>query len=147
MAYTLPSLPELFGQPSYDSFNSHFIGNNEDEGINFELKVQNTADSTVVECNNGSEHKCKVNYRLRYTPLLQDILPSNVYHDQQLTLMINPMGTQYSTVIKEDAEPVDFIKFSGTRCDSEDLFNNEKRLSSFTVDDLPTRSGDQKPGN
>ena len=57
------------------------------------------------------------------------------------------MGANYASVIKDDADPVDFIKFSGTRTDSEGLFDNEKRLSSFTVSDLPTRSGDQHPGN
>ena len=81
LAYTLPGLPDLFKTDSMESFNQHFIANNEDETIGFELKIQNDADSTVVECVGGSESKCKVQYLFRYTPLLIDISPNNVYHE------------------------------------------------------------------
>lgn len=80
LAYTLPSLPDLFEVSSMDAFANHYISES-NEGINFELQVQNMADSTIVECEEGHEHKCKVNYRFRYTPQLHDIIPSNVYHD------------------------------------------------------------------
>ena len=130
-----------------ESFNQHYISNDEQEGISFTLKIQNDADDSVIECVEGQEAKCKVQYRFRYTPLLFDISPSNVYHDQQLSLRINPLGSNYDSVMKDDADPVDFIKFSGTRTDSEGLFDNEKRLASYTVGDLPTRSGDQHPGD
>ena len=79
LAYTLPGLPDLFGTGTMDSFNQHFIANSENESIGFELKIQNDADSSVVECLDTS--KCQVQYRFRYTPLLFDISPSNVYHD------------------------------------------------------------------
>ena len=79
LAYTLPSLIDLFGASSMDSFNQHFIGNNENESIGFTLKVENSADSETVECLDAS--KCGVQYRFRYTPLLFDVSPSNVYHD------------------------------------------------------------------
>lgn len=49
--------------------------------------------------------------------------------------------------MKDDADPVDFIKFSGTRNDFEGKFDAGKRLSSYTIDDLPSRAGDQHPGN
>ena len=49
--------------------------------------------------------------------------------------------------MKDDADPVDFIKFGGTRNDFEGKFDSGTRLSSYTVDDLPSRSGDQHPGN
>ena len=111
------------------------------------MHVYNEADKTTISCPESNEAKCRIQYRFRYTPLLHDVSPSNVYLDQQLSLRINPMASHYSTVIKSDADPVDFIKFSGTRCDSEDLFDNSWRMSSFTVGDLPTRSGDQHPGD
>ena len=49
--------------------------------------------------------------------------------------------------MKDGADPVDFIKFGGTRNDFEDKFDSSKRLRSYSVDDLPSRSGDQHPGN
>ena len=48
--------------------------------------------------------------------------------------------------MKPDADPVDFIKFSGTRNDFEELWDNTKRLGAYRVDVLPSRSGDQAPG-
>lgn len=87
------------------------------------------AESTIMSCESSS--KCDVTYRLRYTPLLQDISPSNVYWDQDLTIWVNAMATQKSSVIHPEADPVDFIKLSGTRCDSEDYFNSTTRLSEY----------------
>jgi hypothetical protein len=49
--------------------------------------------------------------------------------------------------MQADADPVDFVKFGGTRNDFEDLFDNTKRLKGYEVDHLPSRVGDQLPGN
>ena len=85
---------------------------------------------------------CRVRYRVRYTPMLHDISPNCVYHGQELFYYINPQAANYNHALKSDADPVDFIKLSGTRNDFEGLFDNEKRLSAFTVSALPTLSGD-----
>lgn len=130
-----------------DTFSNHYVANNNEEAITFELKVQNDADSTVIECLEGSENLCKVQYRLRYTPSLFDVSPSNVYLDQTLNFRLNPMAANYDWVMKGDAEPVDFIKLSGTRTDSEGLYISGDRLSGYTVSNLKSRSGDQAPGD
>jgi len=56
--------------------------------------------------------------------------------------MVNAMAANQDNVMRLDADPVDFIKFSGTRNDFEDLFDNKKRLASYRVDVLPSRAGD-----
>ena len=61
--------------------------------------------------------------------------------------MINAMAANQDNVMRLDADPVDFIKFSGTRNDFEDLFDNKKRLANYRVDVLPSRAGDQPPGS
>ena len=61
--------------------------------------------------------------------------------------MVNAMAANQDNVMRLDADPVDFIKFSGTRNDFEDLFDNKKRLAYYRVDVLPSRAGDQPPGN
>lgn len=119
-----------------DSFSNHFISNDESEAISFELSILNTADSTTVVCEEDFEYKCKVQYRLRYTPQLFDISPSNVYLDQTLNFRLNAMGAHSSNIMREDADPVDFIKLSGTRCDSEGYFTSGDRLNSYTVSNL-----------
>lgn len=57
------------------------------------------------------------------------------------------MAANNDNVMRADAEPVDFIKLSGTRTDSEDFFVSGDRLSSYTVSNLKSRSGDQAPGD
>ena len=44
LAYTLPSLTDLFGAASMDSFSTHFIANSESESIGFEVHVRNEAE-------------------------------------------------------------------------------------------------------
>ena len=53
LAYTVPSISDLFGGVPISNFNQHYIGNANDEAISFELKVQNVPDSTVVTCEDG----------------------------------------------------------------------------------------------
>ena len=79
--------------------------------------------------------------------MLHDISPSNVYLDQNLDFLMNPQAAQYSHVIKDDADPVDWIKFNGTRNNFEGLFDSEWRMSGYRVTHLPTYSGDQHIGN
>jgi len=57
-AYTIPSLPDLFGGVSMETFNQHFIANNEDEAISFELSISNVADNSLVECTTSTD--CRI---------------------------------------------------------------------------------------
>ena len=91
LAYTMPSLADLFGMP-IENFNSHYLANNGDESIRFYVKVQNNAENSFMPCESGQEGNCQVRYRKKYTPMLQDISPSNVYLDQDITLYINAMA-------------------------------------------------------
>ena len=111
-----------------EKFANHYAANNNDEAIRFVVKVHNDADSAIIPCP-GSMLNCRIRYRKRYTPMLHDISPSNVYLNQRIDLMINAMAANNENIVKSDADPVDFIKFSGTRNDFEDLFDNKKRLA------------------
>ena len=50
MAYTLPSLNDLFETDSLDSFSNHFVSNNNNESIGFDMHVYNEADKTTISC-------------------------------------------------------------------------------------------------
>ena len=115
--------------------------------IRFRIKVQNNADNTFIPCPDNIKDRCDVRYSMRYTPHLHDVVPNNIYLDQELTYYLNAMNTQHGEVIKSDADPVDFIKLSGTRNDYEGIFDSSKRLNSYRVDTLVAKSGDQHPGN
>ena len=60
---------------------------------------------------------------------------------------MNPQASNYNRVMRDDADPVDWIKFGGTRNNFEGLFDSEWRMSGYRVSALPTYSGDQHPGN
>ena len=57
------------------------------------------------------------------------------------------MRANNGNVISDEYDPVVFIKFSGTRTDSEGLIDYETRLSDYTVGSLKTRAGDQHVGS
>ena len=51
LAYTMPSLPELFNFSSYEPFSNHFATTN-DEAIGLELKIHNNVDASnfIIDC-------------------------------------------------------------------------------------------------
>ena len=80
LAYTVPSLTDLWGGVSMDTFNQHYIANNGDEAMRYQVKVQNNAENSFMPCEAGNSF-CNISFRKRYTPMLHDISPSNVYLD------------------------------------------------------------------
>ena len=128
-----------------EAFNTHYIANGSEQ-IEFRLSVDNTADATTSACPEKWENRCNVGYSMRYTPLLHDISPSNVFFDQQLSVMINPQAATDSSTITSEMDPVVHIKFAGTRTDYEGFIDYETRLTDYTVGGLKTRAGDQLPG-
>ena len=63
--------------------------------------------------------------------MLHDISPSNVFLDQNLDFYMNPQAANYDRVMRSDADPVDWIKFDGTRNNFEGLFDSDWRMSGY----------------
>ena len=80
LAYTVPAITDIVGGAPIETFNTHWIAD-QSEKIKFRLSVDNTADATTSACPEDWEDKCNVEYSMRYTPLLHDISPSNVFFD------------------------------------------------------------------
>jgi len=87
LAYTVPSVAQLAG--SIDKVSNHYIANN-DAALKFEVRVANTVEATESSCPLGSESKCYVHYNLEYTPLVHDVIPNQLYWDQEIDIMVNP---------------------------------------------------------
>ena len=113
-----------------ESFRNHYVIDN-DEAIRFSIKVQNNANNAFMPCANNNSNNCRVRYRKRYTPMLHDISPSNVFLDQYLDFHMNAQASNYDRVMRTDADPVDWIKFSGTRNSFEGLFDSDWRMSGY----------------
>jgi hypothetical protein len=145
LAYTIPAITEILGGVPMETFSTHFLAN-ESEDIEFLIRLSNKADATDGSCPEGTEEMCTVRYSMRYTPLLQDISPSNVFFDQQLTVLLNPQAANENWAIESDYDPVVHIKLSGTRADAEGLYDYQTRLESYRLGHLKTRAGDQHPG-
>jgi hypothetical protein len=64
-----------------------------------------------------------VHYNLRYTPWLYDIVPNQVYFDQDINVVMNPQAANHHKTISADMDPVVFIKINGTRCDAEGYYD------------------------
>ena len=137
LAYTTPSLPDLYGVPM-EAFANHFTTNKGDDRLRFDVIVRNKPDEALIPCSESHPSKCRINFSKAYTPMLHDISPNEVYAEQELTFTINAMGANNPEAITADADPVDFIKFSGTRNDFEELFDSSKRLKNWRIDWLLT---------
>ena len=85
----MPAITDILGGVPMETFSTHYLAN-DSENINFIVHVDNTAEATTSSCDSSSETLCKVSYSMRYTPLLHDISPSNVYLNQQLSILVNP---------------------------------------------------------
>lgn len=140
LAYTMPPITAVMGR-TYEAMATFNLANN-DENLRFELSVANTADATDSLCPDSKKGKCEVAFNWRYTPYLHDIVPNEIFWDQDIDVMVNPMAVHDSNTTPKDHDPVIFIKMSGTRTDSEGYLDQSVRLSSWTIDGLLTRAGD-----
>ena len=84
----MPAITDILGGVPMEAFNTHYVANS-DENIEFQVRLSNTADATDGACPEGTEEKCTMRYSMRYTPLLHDVSPSNVYLDQKLSVLLN----------------------------------------------------------
>jgi hypothetical protein len=51
LAYTVPSLPDLFGGVAMSTFKNHYASSDpKEENISFRLKVQNNANNAFMPC-------------------------------------------------------------------------------------------------
>lgn len=137
----MPAITDVLGGVPMEAFNTHFLANGAEE-IEFLLHIDNTAEATTSSCHEDRESKCTMQYSMRYTPLLHDISPSNVYLDQLLTILVNPMAANEKSTISDEYDPIVHIKLDGTRTDYEGLIDYETRLSDYTVGHLKTKAGD-----
>ena len=80
LAYTIPAITDIVGGLPMEAFNTHYLANS-NENIEFSIAVDNTADASTSACHENWEAKCEVKYSMRYTPMLHDVSPSNIFFD------------------------------------------------------------------
>jgi len=123
----MPAMVDLLNGPIM-GIRTSYIANDKSERVSFRVKVANTAEATDSVCPKDIEKKCEVHYSWRYTPLLHDTVPSQVFWQQQVSFVMNAMGANQGKSLSAANDPVDFIKINGTRCDQEGWFDYTRRL-------------------
>jgi len=103
-------------------------------------RVEVEADGAVIPCTNGNA--CDLRYYFTYTPTLYDTIPSQVYQDQRVSFMLNPMETKYA--LNDDMEPVQSIRIGGANVDWEGIIDASTETTHSTVDAYSAYIGDQK---
>ena len=76
----MPAITDILGGVPMDLFSTHYLAN-ASENIEFLVHVDNIAEATTSSCDDSIATRCKVRFSMRYTPLLHDISPSNVFLD------------------------------------------------------------------
>ena len=90
LAYKMPAVADFFGVDDFTkAINTAYLANSKDENLKFVVKVANTAEATDSLCPEDKQDKCEVYYNLRYTPLLYDVVPNQVFFDQDISLILN----------------------------------------------------------
>ena len=60
---------------------------------------------------------------MRYTPWIYDVVPNQVFWDQDINIIANPQLANHKNAITADMDPVVHIKINGTRCDAEGYYD------------------------
>ena len=141
LAYTSPSIEDLIGVPANQLWQLSYLDTLFDGDYNIKTQISVITDGLSLDCAGSSA--CDLRYHLLYTPTLYDIIPSNVYNEQRVDFMLNPMATRWS--INDDMEPLQEIRVGKTLVDWEGLIDSSTRTTQYTVEPYPARIGDQKP--
>jgi hypothetical protein len=86
-----------------------------------------------------------LNYKREYTPIIHDIVPNQLYKDQQIDWWINPMNVHHKNVTPVGRMPFEELSIDGNLNNWEDTIDESKRLSSWRKGNLRAIVGDQKP--
>lgn len=69
-----------------------------------ELKVMNMRSGEHLAC--ATLDHCRVHFDTNYTPILYDVVPSQVYFDQVASFVLNPLYAEADLVLRPDMPPV-----------------------------------------
>ena len=139
MGVTTPPLTTLFNADWYDFDGSTSLADGgSDETISYDIAVENTGTATVSYSSGMS-----ITFQRNYTPLIQDVVPNQVYYGMPVDFMVNQMGC--NDEVPDDQDPMKYIKIDETILNWEGIIDSETRINSYDIDRLSAIVTDQLP--
>lgn len=93
----------------------------------------------------GTSSKCKLKYRREYTPMLQDVIPNEIYAGQRVDFAFEINEVHKSAITPDDYFPVEELRIGRKNCDWEGLMDYRTRLSRYSLGRLSAFAGSPKP--
>lgn len=131
LSYTTPSFYDFFEwTPDYQWMftDFHYLFESGHYQLNTQMSVVNLETMGEVVCRNHD--RCDVRYQIRYTPILWDTIPSNVYRNMEIEFRLNPMGARYAINSQEDYI-MEANVINGKFADFDTMYSKTYRTSSY----------------
>jgi len=139
LGFTTPSVMDLF----MAEFN-HFDGSTalpSGTEVATMISVTNTAEpDRDIYCWN--ELSCMLTYKRAYTPILMDVVPNQLYKDQNVDWMINIQGVHSCGTTPDGRLPMEELSIDGALNYWGSTIDSETRLDSYRIDRLSAKVTD-----
>ena len=89
-----------------------------------------------------NEMNCFLEYKRSYTPILMDVVPNQLYKDQNVDWWINIQGVHSSGTTPNGRLPMEELSIDGALNDWSYSIDSETRLKSWRIDDLNAKVTD-----
>lgn len=138
VAYRLPSIPTLLGQPM-EQFDTYTV-------MTFTLKIKIFDDLAqeyrYLSC--GDASKCHVYYKKSVTPVMYTLAPPVVYYGSKTTLYFDPKSTMsHIKGLLSDELPWINVKINGALLDFDEQADFDISINSWNRNGIQALVGDQ----
>jgi hypothetical protein len=141
IAYRLPSVAQLFGQPQ-EKFDQYAF-------MKFELSIQrNDHFGEPVEMKCKETWRCLLTFKKHFTPILLALNPPIVYKNSMTEFWFNPKSTA-NLMENLEAEDLPFVnaKINGALVDFEGQVDHETKIHGWRWNRVRGRVTDQPPSS
>ena len=145
-------MTELFGSEadltSFTGFGALPSGWDEDP-VKFQTSVVNLFNENTgrandaIPCQNDSD--CMIRYERRFTPLINDIVPNQLYKGHPIDWRVNPMAVHEDWVTPEGRLPMEELSIDGNLNNWADTISTGTRIDDYHNGKLRAYVGDQPP--
>lgn len=103
------------------------------------------ADSTGGSLFCYDEVSCNIGYRRKYTPIIHEVVPNQIYKEHKIDWWVNIQDVHSSSVTPKGRMPFEELSIDGSLNNWEGIIDGSTRLDSYQIDSMSVISGDQRP--
>lgn len=139
LGFTTPSVMDLFNA-DFNDFDGSTALPSGTEVMTMVSVVNNDNPDQDIWC--WKEGNCELKYKRIYTPVLMDVVPNQIYKDQNIDWWINIQGVHSSGTTPEGRLPMEELRIDGSLNDWSSTIDTSDRLDSYRIDSLSAKNGD-----